>query len=162
MISNGLPYRKAPKTTLRAATRLRHELVQIRRYLVQCSRASGLLAMVDDPPHLATDPDVYSLDQLVAAKSGALVSRLELVVQACTDHIEGCPLCSAKGYICEICNSDEVLFPFQSSDVVVQCQTCQTVYHRACWDSSGASRNGCLKCARIEAYRAKRKGDGGQ
>ena len=36
--------------------------------------------------------------------------------------------CQAKGFICELCDSSEVLFPFDS--IAVVCSECSCVLHR--------------------------------
>ena len=36
--------------------------------------------------------------------------------------------CKAKGFICELCDSDEVLFPFDN--IAVVCSECSCVLHR--------------------------------
>ena len=37
-------------------------------------------------------------------------------------------LCQAKGYVCELCDMQEVLFPFDNHAIV--CSQCSTVLHR--------------------------------
>jgi len=72
--------------------------------------------------------------QMVAVRSGQYLARLETLLQHCVTHVLGCPLCTAKGFICEICNrDDDVLFPFQLHKTV-QCRNCNTVYHRQCFE----------------------------
>lgn len=39
-------------------------------------------------------------------------------------HVKDCPLCKAKGYICELCNKDsDILFPFDLHKVAEVCPT---------------------------------------
>lgn len=39
---------------------------------------------------------------------------LEPIVLNLREHVLHCPLCYAKGFICEICmNKNEIIFPFQ-------------------------------------------------
>ena len=44
--------------------------------------------------------------------------------KACNDqednNIGNCPLCSARGFICESCRSEDIIFPFQSRSEVNQ------------------------------------------
>jgi hypothetical protein len=47
--------------------------------------------------------------------------------------------------VCELCDDDEVIFPFDS--VAAICQKCCTVLHRNCWTKKNHQ---CPKCIRIE------------
>ena len=56
-------------------------------------------------------------------------------------------ICKARGFICEFCQDDEVLYPFQLREVV-QCASCKSFFHRKCYVASK-----CPKCLRLEAHR---------
>jgi len=47
--------------------------------------------------------------------------------------------------VCELCDDDEVIFPFDS--VAAICQECCTVFHRNCWTKKNHQ---CPKCIRIK------------
>jgi hypothetical protein len=113
------------------------------------TQGDAVRKMIDNPPHLATEPHLYSLLELEGVKVGNYVPRLESLLVTCAAHVENCVRCAAKGYICEVCNSDEVIFPFDASKTT-QCPTCKTVSHAKCW---ARCKTGCPKCARIEKYR---------
>ncbi|KAJ8952105.1 hypothetical protein NQ314_007598 [Rhamnusium bicolor] len=58
-------------------------------------------------------------------------------------------LCLARGFICEICNADEVIFPWQMR-VVTRCAKCGICYHSACL---ARMQDTCKKCLRIQKRR---------
>lgn len=58
-------------------------------------------------------------------------------------HIKSCSLCLAKGFICEFCNDQKPIYPFQLKSVV-QCFQCKAFFHRACYNKSE-----CPKCMRL-------------
>jgi run domain Beclin-1 interacting cysteine-rich containing protein len=61
-----------------------------------------------------TNPYMYSLQDLFKTKSGDLMKVLEPIVINLRDHVLRCPLCSAKGFFCEICNNTkDIIFPFE-------------------------------------------------
>ncbi len=37
---------------------------------------------------------------------------LKRVIVFAAKHVQQCALCSQKGFLCEICNSDKVIYPF--------------------------------------------------
>ena len=59
----------------------------------------------------------------------------------------GVQICKARGFICEFCHSDEIMYPFQLR-AVVQCASCKSFFHRKCYVASK-----CPKCLRLEAQR---------
>lgn len=44
---------------------------------------------------------------------GKLAPFLGKVIKFATSHVYSCSLCSQKGFICEICNNGEILYPFE-------------------------------------------------
>lgn len=132
---------------LKKARVLRQKLRVFRQYLQVCRGGVALNEMCNAPAHLATEPDLYSLAELEGVKAGTYLPRLQSLVASCVEHVENCPLCMAKGHICEVCNSDTVIFSFQ--DDVTKCPECKAVFHKKCF----VKGVGCPKCARIERYR---------
>ena len=148
-VDQGSLYTKV--AVLRRACELREQLSQYREYLKVCNDGGTVLGMIDSPLHLASEPHLYSLEELEGVKIGLFVPRLESLIATCADHVTGCDRCSAKGYICEICNSKEIIFPMQV-ETTTQCPKCRTVCHSKCWASK---KTECPKCVRIERYRLK-------
>ena len=51
-------------------------------------------------------------------------------------------LCTARGFICEMCPKKQVIFPWQSN--IKRCSDCGAIVHEKCWKEE------CLKCNRIK------------
>eukprot|EP00039_Didymoeca_costata_P010361 m.139440 g.139440 ORF g.139440 m.139440 type:complete len:505 (-) comp14799_c0_seq1:131-1645(-) len=139
------------KTTLRKAKEAREQLQSFKSYLRVCRSGLDTLEIIDNPSHLTSDPDIYTLAELEAVKAGTYVPKLQHLVAQCFKHVRNCPLCLAKGFFCEACDSKDVIFPFDSN--VTKCPQCNTVYHTRCWEKIKWM---CPKCSRIERYRLKR------
>lgn len=45
--------------------------------------------------------------------SGHFERHLNNLITYTIDHIHVCALCSQKGFICEICSSRQIIYPFQ-------------------------------------------------
>jgi len=123
---------------------MRHQLVAMKKYLVVCRLAQEekILTKLKERQHFVEGPEMYSLQDLVDLESGQLASYLAATLAAFQEHIRACVLCTAKGFVCEVCTSTDLLFPF--TPVVETCSSCQAVYHRDCFRSVAA----CPRCAR--------------
>jgi len=130
---------------------LRRQLRYMNAYLSTCadgkSQAKAAFTKLLWPrQHLYEDIDMYSIRDLEDVHSGRLVSLLASTVKFSLGHILKCILCSGKGFICEICRQDQVIFPFEL-DSIMQCKKCFTVFHLDC----SMKMTTCPKCDRIEA-----------
>lgn len=128
--------------------KLRTNLNDMRRYLCECRIATAakiLEGAIGTKRHLIQNIDMYSISDLIEVESGAIVDFLNRTFATYEQHIRKCQLCSGKGYVCEICRNVEVLFPFD--DGAVNCKTCGTVFHRACYLRKNQK---CPKCTRVE------------
>jgi hypothetical protein len=47
-----------------------------------------------EPPHITTDPELYSLKDLIDVKSGDLITRLQDLVTASKNHVTNCEVCN--------------------------------------------------------------------
>jgi len=143
---------------------LRHNIMLMKKYLVVCriaAEAKILLHLVARQ-HFVDGPDLYSLQDLLDIKSGSLIKFLDRVLSEFTGHIYNCPLCLAKGFICEICDHstsskntsssgitdkncgpEDVTFPF--SDDAKTCPDCEGVFHKYCFKLCPE----CPKCKRL-------------
>nr|XP_039251866.1 uncharacterized protein LOC120329334 [Styela clava] len=126
---------------------LRQRLVHLKPYLQTCrsfdmeeinNRLGSRLYFLDDS-HL------YSIQDLCNVHDKSLGNMLNKLVTSGTKHVYGCTLCSAKGFVCEICQSNSIIFPFET-DSTVQCFECKSVFHRECKNDS------CPKCERRQKY----------
>ncbi|XP_053621241.1 differentially expressed in FDCP 8 homolog [Plodia interpunctella] len=123
--------------------KMRKDLEWMRRYLCACPEGTLLLSPLF--VQLGDVNNKYSMAHLQAINDGSLESELTELTELCRAHITNCALCSGKGYICEICSNNEVIYPFDNG--AIMCEKCNSVYHRCCWLRKGQK---CLKCVRLE------------
>ncbi|KAG1701406.1 Run domain Beclin-1-interacting and cysteine-rich domain-containing protein [Nymphon striatum] len=148
---NSVLYKKIK--ALDALRKMRLQLYYIKDFLHTCRYCKDLqsdLSMF--PLYLITDPDQYTMHDLVQVKSGDLLARMKNIVNLSIKHVKDCSLCQAKGFICEICNKDsDVIFPFQIKQVI-RCSKCCSCFHKSCYVPEK-----CPKCARIELRKKREK-----
>ncbi|KAL1434739.1 hypothetical protein MTO96_011437 [Rhipicephalus appendiculatus] len=124
----------------------RTALHYLHQYILCCRLATRLRDSLDSVrQHLLDEPHVYSLEELEQARQGVLGAQLQGMQDECERHCLACPICTGRGFICEIChNADQLVFPFQLA-LAAQCTGCQACFHRTCF-VPGA----CPKCRRLE------------
>lgn len=122
-------------------------LCYLKEYIFTCRFGETVQERLEQdlPPYFLIRPEEYSLDDLVNIKSGEMKTKLKFLVDICCRHTFECKLCLARGYICEICKADEVIFPWQMR-IVSRCNKCSTCYHLKCWNP--ATFKTCPKCER--------------
>ncbi|XP_069700928.1 differentially expressed in FDCP 8 homolog A isoform X2 [Periplaneta americana] len=128
--------------------KIREDILVMKKYFVSCRDAieSRLLWQLQERQHFVENVDSFSLQDLIDINSGELLEYLEKVQAVFVKHIkEDCKLCYGRGFVCEMCDDDEVIFPFDVAAAV--CQKCCTVFHRNCWTKKNQQ---CPKCVRIE------------
>ncbi|XP_065503064.1 protein associated with UVRAG as autophagy enhancer isoform X2 [Caloenas nicobarica] len=122
------------------------QLFHIKKLLKTCRFGESVLKEYEQvPSHLTEELHLFSLDDLVKIKRGQLLPLLKDILKCSTSHVDGCELCQAKGFICEFCQSADLLFPYQIAKCK-RCPECKTCFHKACFKSGG-----CPKCLRIAA-----------
>ncbi|NWS66753.1 RUBCL protein, partial [Crotophaga sulcirostris] len=124
------------------------QLFHLKKLLRTCRFGESILKEFEQvPSHLTEELHLFSLDDLVKVKRGQLLPLLKDILKSSTSHVDGCELCQAKGFICEFCQSADLLFPHQIAKCK-RCPECKTCFHKACFKSGG-----CPKCLRIAARR---------
>ncbi|XP_064610504.1 differentially expressed in FDCP 8 homolog [Liolophura sinensis] len=126
--------------------KLREEILIMKKYFLSCKSAldSKLLLQLSSRQHCVENSDMYSLTDLVDVHSDVLLPELAKVHSSFAQHIKSdCQLCQAKGFICELCDTHEVLFPFDN--IAVVCHQCSYVLHRHCFVKRD---NLCPRCER--------------
>ncbi|XP_078184445.1 pleckstrin homology domain-containing family M member 3 isoform X4 [Callithrix jacchus] len=100
---------------LAAVLRLRQRLKSLRAYLFSCRAAvaEDLRRRIFPREYLLQQIHLYSLADLQQVIEGKLAPFLGKVIKFATSHVYSCSLCSQKGFICEICNNGEILYPFE-------------------------------------------------
>ncbi|CAH1102808.1 unnamed protein product [Psylliodes chrysocephalus] len=128
--------------------RLRLGIYYLKDFIFTCRYAESLRIRekVEEMGSALTQPDFYSMDDLVKIKSGEMSSKLKVMVDICCKHTSECKLCLARGFFCERCKADEVIFPWQLR-TVSRCDKCGSCYHLACWRPGNSP---CIKCCRLQ------------
>nr|XP_054770936.1 run domain Beclin-1-interacting and cysteine-rich domain-containing protein-like [Lytechinus pictus] len=144
---NPILYRKVKQ--MQAVKDLRTQLFFLKDFLKTCRLCDSLKASYDSQPgHWMGQPDLYSLSDLINVRSGEMEKALAQLVLDGVTHVSQCQLCQAKGFVCELCNKDDIIFPFQLNSTF-QCLECWACYHTVCFLKGSK----CPKCERILARR---------
>ncbi|XP_054579150.1 pleckstrin homology domain-containing family M member 3 isoform X2 [Eptesicus fuscus] len=100
---------------LATVVRLRQRLKSLRAYLFSCRAAvaEDLRRRIFPREYLLQQIHLYSLADLQQVIEGKLAPFLGKVIKFASAHVYSCSLCSQKGFICEICNNGEILYPFE-------------------------------------------------
>lgn len=124
---------------------LRIQLNFIRAYLFTCCTPiiKELQKQVWSREYLYEHIHRYSIADLMMIQKNVLSQLLQRTVSFGEHHIMNCSLCSVKGFICEVCTSPKVLYPFHI-DTTFRCQTCGAVFHASCLNDLQP----CPKCER--------------
>ncbi|XP_004378338.1 pleckstrin homology domain-containing family M member 3 [Trichechus manatus latirostris] len=132
---------------LAAVVRLRQQLKSLRAYLFSCRAAvaEDLRRRIFPREYLLQQIHLYSLADLQQVIEGKLAPFLGKVIKFATSHVYSCSLCSQKGFICEICNNGEILYPFEDISTS-RCERCGAVFHSECKEKSVP----CPRCVRRE------------
>ncbi|XP_038610194.1 pleckstrin homology domain-containing family M member 1 [Tachyglossus aculeatus] len=129
--------------------RSREQLKLLGEYLTLCRSGAGkeLSQRVGHRQYLLESPHRYSVADLRQIADGVFEGFLQAGIQFASHHVYHCDLCTQRGFICQICNRDDIIFPFEL-DTTTRCQECRTVFHRSC--QAGAPD--CPRCARRRKY----------
>ncbi|KAK2719852.1 run domain Beclin-1-interacting and cysteine-rich domain-containing protein-like isoform X1 [Artemia franciscana] len=146
-INPGL-YRRSRE--LDKTTQLRKELIPIAEYIKNCRHSQELNFQLGSYfMNLEKDPYTFSLHDLVRTQCGELPVNLRDFNSEARDHIINCLLCRARGFLCEPCGSDDIIFPFMQN--IKRCEKCGACAHAACFNPEK-----CPRCARLEIRRQQR------
>ncbi|XP_031555951.1 differentially expressed in FDCP 8-like, partial [Actinia tenebrosa] len=136
---------------LREIKRLREEILIMKKYFMSCRMAleSKLLLHLQDHQHFVDNSNVYSLQDILEVENGSMLPFVTRVHSLFLTHIKSdCELCRAKGFVCETCKVNEIIFAFDPH--AVQCAKCRTVFHKLCF-----KKDSCPKCQRIRKRTSK-------
>jgi len=139
---------------LHEVSELRCQAFFIRSYCFTCVQESvsfELTKLIWPREHLIKQTDMYSLEDLINVKNGTLKQVLKNVITFGRQHVLSCMLCCQKGFICEICKSSQIIYPFDT-DSVYRCVNCQSIYHKTCFKFMKSSDE-CPRCKRLNARR---------
>ena len=140
---NSLLYDVAPD--LKEMKYLRIQLQHIKEYVQTCRQevAEDFRRRLWPREYLCDDIHQYSLLDLLQVYNGQQAHHLRKIITQFSKHIYKCTLCCQKGFICEYCHDNTIIYPFQVS-IAVQCQGCLATFHKKCRQDKR-----CPKCVRI-------------
>ncbi len=113
--------------------KVRCKLNNCRHYINSCRFAIDLKNLLTNQfdDFIINDQMAYSIEILFKIKQTNYFEVFKKIVNDCIEHIKKCELCSQQGYICGICNNNELLYPFEL-DKVQKCDNCLTCCHKNC------------------------------
>nr|XP_046197017.1 LOW QUALITY PROTEIN: pleckstrin homology domain-containing family M member 3-like [Oncorhynchus gorbuscha] len=134
---------------LAAVLRLRQQLQSLRAYLFSCHAAvaEDLRRRIFPRDYLLQHIHLYSLADLQQVIDGTLAPFLSKVIQFASSHVYSCRQSREKGFICEMCQNGQVIYPFQES-ATKRCDVCRAVVHTECRQKAQP----CPRCVRRELH----------
>ncbi|KAM4561854.1 pleckstrin homology domain-containing family M member 3 isoform 1-T2 [Fundulus diaphanus] len=137
---------------LSTVLRLRQQLQSLRAYLFSCRAtiAEDLRRRIFPREYLLQHIHLYSLADLQQVIDGKLAPFLSKVIKFASSHVFSCSLCREKGFICELCQNGQVIYPFQEN-VTRRCDGCGAVFHAECRQKAQP----CPRCVRRELHHKK-------
>ncbi|XP_044034234.1 pleckstrin homology domain-containing family M member 1 isoform X2 [Siniperca chuatsi] len=131
------------------AHNLRQRLRLLGDYLLTCRSGAckKLQARMEQRTYLLESSHLYSVKDLRQIAEDEYGSYLNTLLQYASNHVFHCDLCTQRGFICQICHADDIIFPFQF-DITTRCKDCKAVFHLAC----KAPGDYCPRCLRMKKY----------
>ncbi|XP_051273601.1 pleckstrin homology domain-containing family M member 1 [Dicentrarchus labrax] len=128
---------------------LRQKLRLLGDYLLTCRSGAckKLQARMEQRTYLLESSHLYSVMDLRQIAEGEYGTYLMTLSQYASNHVFHCDLCTQRGFICQICHANDIIFPFQF-DSTTRCKDCKAVFHLAC-KAPGIS---CPRCQRMRKY----------
>lgn len=129
--------------------KMRQKLSLLGQYVLTCRSSAWkkLQARMGQRSYLLESRQLYSIMDLRQIAEGHYTMFLITLVQHASNHIFQCDLCTQRGFICQTCHSNEILFPFQF-ETTTRCEDCKAVFHLDC----KAPGHPCPRCLRIKKY----------
>uniref|UniRef100_A0A3Q0T9X4 Pleckstrin homology domain containing M3 n=1 Tax=Amphilophus citrinellus TaxID=61819 RepID=A0A3Q0T9X4_AMPCI len=129
---------------LSTVLRLRQQLQSLRAYLFSCrATVAEDLRRIFPREYLLQHIHLYSLADLQQVIDGKLAPFLSKVIKFASSHVFSCSLCREKGFICELCQNGQVIYPFQENAT-----RCGAVFHAECRQRAQP----CPRCVRRELH----------
>lgn len=134
---------------LSTVLRLRQQLQSLRAYLFSCRAtvAEDLRRRIFPREYLLQHIHLYSMADLQQVIDGKLAPFLAKVIKFASSHVFSCSLCREKGFICELCQNGQVIYPFQEN-ATKRCDGCGAVFHTECRQKAQP----CPRCVRRELH----------
>uniref|UniRef100_H3AA51 Pleckstrin homology and RUN domain containing M1 n=1 Tax=Latimeria chalumnae TaxID=7897 RepID=H3AA51_LATCH len=129
--------------------RSREKLKLLGEYLVTCRSGAikTLHKCLQDRTFLLESPHLYSVVDIWQVADGTFEAFLQAAILFATDHVYYCDLCTQRGFICQLCNRSDIIFPFQF-ETTIRCKKCKMVFHSLCMPEVFS----CPRCVRRQKY----------
>ncbi|XP_008289720.1 pleckstrin homology domain-containing family M member 1 [Stegastes partitus] len=128
---------------------LRERLRLLGDYLLTCRSGAckSLQARMGQRTYLMESSHLYSVMDLRQIAEGQYAAFLLTLLDYASNHVFHCDLCTQRGFICQICHSSDIIFPFQFGSTT-RCKDCKAVFHLSC-KTAGLP---CPRCQRMKRY----------
>lgn len=134
--------------------RSREQLKLLGDYLGLCRSGAlkELSKRLNHRNYLLESPHKYSVADLQQIADGVYDGFLKALIEFASQHVYHCDLCTQRGFICQVCHHQDIIFPFEF-DTTVRCDKCKTVFHQSC---QAEAKKDCPRCARRRKYQEQR------
>uniref|UniRef100_A0A3Q3GU01 Pleckstrin homology domain containing, family M (with RUN domain) member 1 n=1 Tax=Labrus bergylta TaxID=56723 RepID=A0A3Q3GU01_9LABR len=131
------------------AHNLRQRLRLLGDYLFTCRSGAckKLQARMEQRSYMLESSHLYSVMDLRQIAEDQYANYLLTLLQHASNHVFHCDLCTQRGFICQTCHADDIIFPFQF-EITTRCKDCKAVFHLAC----KAPDDPCPRCQRMKKY----------
>lgn len=128
---------------------LRLRLRLLGDYLIACRSGAckKLKARMKQRTYMLESSQLYSVMDLRQIAEGQYANYLLMLLQYASNHVFHCDLCTQRGFICQTCHADDIIFPFQF-ETTSRCKDCKAVFHLACKGPGDP----CPRCVRMKRY----------
>uniref|UniRef100_A0A3P8SBP8 Pleckstrin homology domain containing, family M (with RUN domain) member 1 n=1 Tax=Amphiprion percula TaxID=161767 RepID=A0A3P8SBP8_AMPPE len=94
---------------------LRERLRLLGDYLLTCRSGASrsLQARLGQRTYLMESTHLYSVMDLRQIAEGHFAAFLLTLLDFASSHVFHCDLCTQRGFICQVCHSSDIIFPFQ-------------------------------------------------
>ncbi|XP_015351295.2 pleckstrin homology domain-containing family M member 1 [Marmota marmota marmota] len=135
---------------MRLIGRSREQLKLLGDYLGLCRSGAlkELSKRLNHRNYLLESPHKFSVADLQQIADGVCEGFLKALIEFASQHVYHCDLCTQRGFICQICHHQDIIFPFEF-DTTIRCAECKTVFHHSC---QAVVKKGCPRCARRRKY----------
>ncbi|XP_064394629.1 protein associated with UVRAG as autophagy enhancer-like [Halichondria panicea] len=145
-VSNSNAFLYSKVSVMAQAKDLRTQLISVKRYLHTCrsNEAQHLNLSFQGYAPWTTDLHTYSVEDFLEVKGGSKMKYLRAMLADGVSHVKNCPLCMGKGFVCELCSDQDIIYPFENTLVNI-CQDCQCCFHKSCFTPTTP----CPRCQRM-------------
>ncbi|XP_059811676.1 pleckstrin homology domain-containing family M member 1 isoform X1 [Hypanus sabinus] len=144
---NGSLYQYVERMAQTRKSRDRLKLLEDYLFTCRSGAIQDLYKRLEQKKYLLESTHLYSVSDLRQIARGMFEAFLQQAIHYATNHVYMCDLCTQRGFICQVCNNDDIIFPFEFESTT-RCKKCRTVFHKAC----KAAVQSCPRCVRKQKY----------